>query len=68
MEADIVSFFSFSFSFIASLSNRDGSGGCLKLFQTLLGNFRGVDSKGLCLSSEKEKENCCLVFYVLHNT
>ena len=28
----------------------------------MLGNFSGVNSKGLYLRSEKEKENCCLVF------
>ena len=27
----------------------------------MLRNSSGVDSKGLYLSSEKEKENCCLV-------
>ena len=28
----------------------------------MLGNFSGVNSKGLYLRSEKEKGNCCLVF------
>ena len=28
----------------------------------MMGNFSGVNSKGLYLRSEKEKENCCLVF------
>ena len=31
-------------------------------FCQLLGAFTGVDSEKLSLSSEKEKENCCLVF------
>ena len=28
----------------------------------MMGKFSGVNSKGLYLRSEKEKENCCLVF------
>ena len=28
----------------------------------MLGNFSEVNSKGLYLRSEKEEENCCLVF------
>ena len=33
-----------------------------RLIRQMPVNFFGVDSKGLCQSSGKEKESCCLVF------